>query len=81
MNRLYVNRSEEYKWPTRQELYNYFSKNYSIEQSEIDSEIESAKGSFAIRGGEVIKPQELWQKVGKKLEQRHAGSQMTKMEE
>ena len=81
MNRLHVNRSEEYKWPTRQDLYDYFSKNYSLEQSEIDSEIESVKKFFAIREGEAIKPQELWQKVGKNLEHRHAGSLRYKDEE
>ncbi|KMQ50049.1 hypothetical protein CHISP_3003 [Chitinispirillum alkaliphilum] len=73
MDRLFVNRTENYRWPTRHDLYDYFYKIYSLEQSEIDSEIESVKDSFKIRSGEAIRPQELWQKVGKNLEHRYAG--------
>jgi hypothetical protein len=68
MNEDFKKRTESFRWPTKQDLYNYFSKTYNLKQEVIDECIESAKQRFQLRKGLTIKTQELWEKVGSELE-------------
>ncbi len=74
MERLRVNRTNNFKWNTRQELYDYFLAHFGLNKERVDSEISDVLEIFSLRKGESIKPQELWQKVGKTLEHRLVGS-------
>ena len=78
MDRLHVNRTENFKWNTRHELYQYFSASFGLNRVAIDSEISSVIEIFALRRGEPIKPQELWQRVGKTIENKLIGSRNLK---
>ncbi|MFW6245256.1 MAG: hypothetical protein ACOC36_05155 [Fibrobacterota bacterium] len=74
MKRLRVNRTKNFKWNTRQELYDFFKENYGLGKQKVDREISDVLDDFSLRKGEAIKPQELWQKVGKSLENRLVGA-------
>ncbi|MFP4165086.1 MAG: hypothetical protein ACLFQB_14390 [Chitinispirillaceae bacterium] len=74
MKRLPVNRTKEFKWNTRQELYDYFQEKFGLGTDSVDAEISDVLDVFSLRKGETIKPQELWQKVGKSLESRLVGA-------
>ncbi|MDR0305218.1 MAG: hypothetical protein LBI42_00075 [Chitinispirillales bacterium] len=74
MERLPVNRTLKFKWDSREELYEYFKDKYNIGKEQIDEEIEKARKEFALRKGEAIRTQELWQKVGCTLENKMAGT-------
>lgn len=74
MKRLRVNRTKNFKWNTRQELYDYFHENFGLGKQAVDREISDVLDDFSLRKGEAIKPQELWQKVGKSLESRLVGA-------
>ena len=73
MERLPVNRTVNFKWDSREELYDYFKEKYNLDREQIDEEIEKAREEFSLRKGEMIRPQELWQKVGRTLEDKLAG--------
>ena len=68
MERLPVKRTSNFKWDSRKELYDYFIEKYDLSKEQIDDEINKARETFGIRKGEVIRPQELWQKAGRALE-------------
>ncbi|MDG5817041.1 hypothetical protein QA601_18230 [Chitinispirillales bacterium ANBcel5] len=74
MNRLHVDRTDKYRWNTRHELYTYFDKKYGMKKTDIDSEISSVIKNFKLRQGCPIKTQELWQRVGKTIENKLIGS-------
>lgn len=64
-------RTEEFRWNTRYELYDYFRKNFSLAKKDVDVEIHAVMETFKPRKGRVIRTQELWQKVGLTLEQKY----------
>ncbi|MCL2688602.1 MAG: hypothetical protein FWE57_01985 [Chitinispirillia bacterium] len=72
MDRLRVNRTTDFKWESREELYDYFEEKYSLSREQIDEEIERCRERFALRKGEAIRTTELWQKVGNTLEDKLA---------
>jgi len=64
-------RTEEFRWNTRNDLYDYFRKNFSLARKDVDLEIHAVMATFKPRKGRVIRTTELWQKVGLTLEQKH----------
>ena len=64
-------RTDNFRWHTRWELYDYFRKNYNLIKKDVDSEIHAVMETFKPRKGRVIKTAELWQKVGLNLEDKH----------
>ena len=72
MDRLHVNRTSDFKWESREELYSYFGEKHNLTKEQIDEEITRCREGFALRKGEAIRPPELWQKVGCALEDRLA---------
>ena len=67
MDRLHVNRTSNFKWESREELYDYFKSKHNLSKEQIDDEITRCREEFALRKGEAIRTQELWQKVGSAL--------------
>ncbi|HLV30454.1 MAG TPA: hypothetical protein VKY57_02670 [Chitinispirillaceae bacterium] len=68
MNELPVERTVNFKWNSRHELYEYFRKKYGLNKHSVDNQIHLTMSEFRPRRGQVIKTQELWQKVGLDLE-------------
>lgn len=66
-----IERTIDFRWNSRFELYEYFKLNYGLEQFQIDQEIYETMERFRYRKGQVIKTQELWQKVGLNLEAKY----------
>ena len=64
-------RSDNFRWHTRWELYDYFRKNFNLMKKDVDREIYAVMATFKPRRGRVIKTSELWQKVGLNLEEKH----------
>ncbi|MBD3317787.1 MAG: hypothetical protein GF344_18540 [Chitinivibrionales bacterium] len=63
-----VRRTDSFAWPTKQELYAYFEQAHNLDRATVDAEIEGVRPTFKLRKGRPINPQELWEKVGRKLE-------------
>jgi aerobic-type carbon monoxide dehydrogenase small subunit (CoxS/CutS family) len=74
MERLHVNRTSNFKWESREELYDYFQEKYNLSKEQIDEEVARCREEFALRKGEAVRTTELWQKVGCVLEDRYAFS-------
>ncbi|MCL2690139.1 MAG: hypothetical protein FWE57_09895 [Chitinispirillia bacterium] len=72
VDRLRVNRTKDFKWESREELYEYFEERYNLTKEQIDEEITRCREAFALRKGEAIRTPELWQKVGNALEDKLA---------
>lgn len=70
MERLHVNRTSNFKWESREELYDYFKEKYNLDREQVDEEITRCREVFSLRKGEAIRPPELWQKAGCALEDR-----------
>ncbi len=63
-----VSRTANFRWSSKVELYNYFMEKYGLDKETIDREIEDVMAVFRPRKGQIIRTQELWQKVGQVLE-------------
>jgi len=68
MEKQLVERTQSFKWNTKLELYSYFDEKYGVNKTTVDGAIANAIRAFHIRKHQVIKTQELWQKVGNVLE-------------
>ncbi|HEX2957690.1 MAG TPA: hypothetical protein VHO70_12720 [Chitinispirillaceae bacterium] len=68
MEKKLVERTQSFKWNSKLELYSYFDEKYGMNRNIIDGAIANAIKSFHLRKHQVIKTQELWQKVGNILE-------------
>ncbi len=64
----FENRTKQFKWDSRCDLYNYFSKNHSLDKERIDLRIDQTMIKFRPRRGQAIHTRELWQKVGLDIE-------------
>jgi len=64
-------RTEEFRWNSRWELYDYFRTNFSLVKKDVDREIRAVMATFKPRKGRIIRTKELWQKVGLTLEQKY----------
>lgn len=64
----FVNRTKQFKWDSRYDLYNYFLKNHSIDKECVDLRINQTMLNFRPRRGQAIHIRELWQKVGIDIE-------------
>ena len=67
-------RTTDFRWHTRNELYDYFRKNFSLLKKDVDREIHAVMATFKPRRGRAIETAELWQKVGLNLEEKHTSS-------
>ena len=61
-------RTASFRWNTRLELYDFFHLKYGLSKEQVDNEIDRVMAKFRPRKGQVIRTQELWQKVGMILE-------------
>jgi capsule polysaccharide export protein KpsE/RkpR len=68
MEKQLLERTQSFKWNSKFELYSYFDEKYGINRDVIDGAIASTIRVFRPRKHQVIKTQELWQKVGNLLE-------------
>lgn len=68
MNTMIVERTSAFRWNTRHELYQYFKLKYNIDSEIVDTTINRVMADFKPRMGQIVKTQELWQKVGLVLE-------------
>jgi hypothetical protein len=74
-----IKRATVFRWNTKQELYDYFQVKYGLSKKDIDDEIQHAMQTFHLRKGQVIKTQELWQKVGYNLENNHMAKKLEQL--
>lgn len=68
MENTIVERTTSFRWNTRLELYQYFKDNFNFDSEVVDATINRVMADFKSRMGQVVKTQELWQKVGLVLE-------------
>jgi hypothetical protein len=68
MKKTSISRTKNFRWNTKHELYAYFKENYGLTEDIIDKEIDDVMTRFRPRKGQIIRTQELWQKVGQELE-------------
>lgn len=71
MNKDIVERTSCFRWNSRFELYQYFKENFNIDSEMVDATINRVMAGFKPRMGQIVKTQELWQKVGLVLEEYH----------
>jgi 4-diphosphocytidyl-2-C-methyl-D-erythritol kinase len=63
-------RTGSFRWNSKQELCDYFNRQYGLTRKIIEIEIKEASATFRLRQGEAVMTQELWQKVGITLEKK-----------
>lgn len=68
MENTIIERTTSFRWNTRLELYQYFKDNFNFDSEVVDATINRVMADFKPRMGQVVKTQELWQKVGLVLE-------------
>ncbi len=68
MEKQMIERTQSFRWNSKLELYSYFDEKYGMKKDIVDGAIAKAISAFHIRKHQVIKTQELWQKVGNVLE-------------
>lgn len=68
MEKQLVERTQSFRWNSKLELYSYFNEKYGMNKTIVDGAIAESIRAFHIRKHQVIKTQELWQKVGNVLE-------------
>lgn len=68
MEKQLVERTQSFRWNSKAELYSYFHEKYGMNKAIVDGAIANAISAFRVRKHQVIKTQELWQKVGNVLE-------------
>lgn len=66
-----IKRTSSFRWNSRFELYQYFKDNFNIDSEMVDATINRVMASFKPRMGQIVRTQELWQKVGLVLEEYH----------
>lgn len=66
-----IERTSSFRWNSRFELYQYFKDNFNIDSEMVDATINRVMASFKPRMGQIVRTQELWQKVGLVLEEYH----------
>jgi hypothetical protein len=71
MNKNFIERTSSFRWNSRLELYQYFKENFNIDSEMVDATINRVMASFKPRMGQIVRTQELWQKVGLVLEEYH----------
>lgn len=77
MENSFIERTTSFRWNSRSELYHYFKENFDIDSEMVDSAINRVMADFKPRMGQIVRTQELWQKVGLVLEKFHQLNQMT----
>jgi hypothetical protein len=68
MEKQMVERTQNFKWNSKIELYTYFGEKYGINREIVDGAIASTIRIFRPRKHQMIRTQELWEKVGNVLE-------------
>jgi hypothetical protein len=71
----YKKRSELFRWHSKQELYDYCKETFGLMQHHVDREIAEVKKEFKLRKYRPINVEELWQKVGLKIEKKFIGGE------
>jgi 4-diphosphocytidyl-2-C-methyl-D-erythritol kinase len=61
-----------FRWNSKQELCDYFNRQYGLSRKIVEGEINQVMKTFQLRQGEAVTTQELWQKVGINLEKKIA---------
>jgi hypothetical protein len=65
-------RTGSFRWNSKQELCDYFNRQYGLTRKIIDAEIKESAATFRLRQGQAVTTVELWQKVGMRLEKKLA---------
>lgn len=68
MKDIFIERTTNFRWNSRFELYEFFKDKYSIDSNVVDQIINRVIADFKPRAGQIVRTQELWQKVGLVLE-------------
>jgi 4-diphosphocytidyl-2-C-methyl-D-erythritol kinase len=63
-------RTGSFRWNSKQELCDYFNRQYGLTKKIIEAEIKESAETFRLRQGEAVATRELWQKVGISLEKK-----------
>jgi 4-diphosphocytidyl-2-C-methyl-D-erythritol kinase len=63
-------RTGSFRWNSKQELCDYFNRQYGLTRKIVETEINEVMKTFRLRQGEAVTTQELWQKVGIDLEKK-----------
>ncbi len=63
-------RTGTFRWNSKQELCDFFNREYGLSRKIVDSEINEVMKTFKLRQGAAVSTQELWQKVGLVLEKK-----------
>jgi 4-diphosphocytidyl-2-C-methyl-D-erythritol kinase len=63
-------RTGSFRWNSKQELCDFFNRQYGLTRKVVESEIKEVLKTFRLRHGEAVTTQELWQKVGINLEKK-----------
>jgi 4-diphosphocytidyl-2-C-methyl-D-erythritol kinase len=63
-------RTGSFRWNSKQELCDYFNRQYGLTKKIIETEIKEAAATFRLRKAEAVATRELWQKVGISLEKK-----------
>jgi 4-diphosphocytidyl-2-C-methyl-D-erythritol kinase len=66
----FLERTELFRWSSKQELCDYFNRQYGLTRKIVEAEINEVLKTFKLRQREAVATQELWQKVGINLEQK-----------
>jgi hypothetical protein len=66
----YHERTESFRWNSKQELCDFFNRQFGLTRKIVESEINEVMKTFRLRQGEAVTTQELWQKVGINLEKK-----------
>jgi len=67
---LFSRRTDTFRWNSKQELCDFFNREYGLSRKIVDSEINEVMKTFKLRQGNAVSTQELWQKVGMILEKK-----------
>jgi len=68
MEKFVIQRTNTFRWNSKNSLYNYFLKYYNIRRDIVNNEIRNSIQTFRLRQGQPYRAAELWQKVGITLE-------------
>jgi 4-diphosphocytidyl-2-C-methyl-D-erythritol kinase len=71
-DKTFLKRTGQFRWNSKQELCDYFNRQYGLTKKVVDAEIRGIEATFRLRQGEAVSTRELWQKVGIMLEKKLA---------
>jgi len=66
----YRTRTGSFRWNSKQELCDFFNRQYGLSRKIVEAEISEVMKTFRLRQGRAVATPELWQKVGTTLEKK-----------